>query len=53
MWEYRSSQDDGDDELPLEVLQVNADKMLEGDSHNTTDPGQSSASHSHSKRTNG
>ena len=29
MWDYGGSQDDGDDELPLEVLQDNAEDMLD------------------------
>ena len=39
MWDYGGSQDDGDDELPFEVLQDNAEDML----NNTMQPiGQSS-----------
>lgn len=43
MWDYGGSHDDGDDKLPLEVLQANAADMLEGCSHNATDLGQSNA----------
>ena len=35
MWDYGGSQDDGDDELPLEVLQDNAEDMLDNTKKST------------------
>jgi len=36
MWDYVGSQDDGDDELPLEVLQDNAKDMLDSTKKSTS-----------------
>ena len=35
MWDYGGSKDDGDDELPLEVLQDNAEDMLDNTKKST------------------